>query len=106
MIWVCLALFIVAVLIACLACYRIEAAVDRMLTAVRDNHAECVVMSTKAISTAHAAQVLRAAADRWDAVENVARQKKLARERWSPEGPTLPAIWMRDLADEMMGEKK
>jgi hypothetical protein len=99
-IWVALALFALTVVVAALACYRIETTADRMIAAVRDNHALCVTSIHAAASTEHAADVLESAASAWGSVEEEGHRKWLAtRNQNSPH--SMPVIWLRDRAETL-----
>jgi len=47
------------------------------------------------------ASALRAAADRYDSVEEQNNLRILAQRRYETDGPSMPAIWLREQADKM-----
>jgi hypothetical protein len=65
------------------------------------NHANCIAHVAHVTSHRFIALWLRAAADRWDSMEEQPRLRRLADERYSPGGPSMPAIWMRAEADRL-----
>jgi hypothetical protein len=81
-------------------------AVERADRAKSQSHAFCLATINASVSRAHAADVLEDAAHRWDAVEEQGHLKVLAREHYVPGGPSMPAIWMRDRAAMLRGERE
>jgi hypothetical protein len=70
----------------------------------RRKHDECHEHTrgvAEAVATVIGRHVLQAAAAKWDSVEEQHRIKTLAREKYVPDGPSVPAIWLRELADQM-----
>jgi hypothetical protein len=43
--------------------------------------------------------VLRAAAEKFDAIEEQHKLKQMAAQEWKPDGPSVPAIWMLEQAE-------
>lgn len=100
MTWLALALFVLTAVVGGLICYRMEVTANRMVAAVKDSHADCVLMATSAISTAHATHVLRAAAERYDSVAEKKHIDRVVRNK-RDDPRSVPALWMLDLADRM-----
>lgn len=68
------------------------------------NHAKCIAHITSYVGDQFAANVLRAAAQAWDSIEEKPHIQRLGREQFLPEGPSMPSIWLRDRADTMAEE--
>lgn len=66
-------------------------------------HAKCIAHIAEYVGNEYAAMVLRAAAHDWDSAEESNRLKVLARLRYSAGGPGMPAIWLNDRADRLLG---
>jgi len=47
------------------------------------------------------ATALRHAAEQWDDPANQNHLRRLAREKYSPGGPSMPTIWLREQADKI-----
>lgn len=77
---------------------RLQEQVDNL---ARQKHTECVDRISSAASTKFAAETLRSAARDWDNPREQANLQRLARERYSPGGPSMPIIWLNDRADRM-----
>lgn len=79
---------------------RVEASARRSRQEQLD-HLACIKALRGHVEAAH----LRAAADRWDSVESKPRLQVLSQARYSPGGPSMPAIWLRDEADRLEGKQ-
>lgn len=89
-----------SVLSAC-AYHKITKVQTAMSMEKSRSHAMCVASIFSVVGDAHAARTLRSAADRWDSVEEAAMLTRMAREKYKPGGPSMPAIWMRAEADRL-----
>lgn len=67
----------------------------------RADHAKCIAHVADVTSKRMVAVTLRDLADRYDAGRETVRIERIKREDWTPEGPALPVLWLRDWADEM-----
>lgn len=63
------------------------------------DHAACTAHIADVVSDRFAAVVLRDLAERYDSVRGVSVMMKIQREKWTPDGPTIPALWMLHHAD-------
>jgi hypothetical protein len=63
------------------------------------DHAKCIAHIASATSNRVIAMALRERAEKWDSIENQADLRRLANERYSPGGPSMPTIWLREEAD-------
>ncbi len=63
------------------------------------DHAKCVAHIADVVSARFGAVMLRDMAERYDSVPEVATMMKIKREVWTPDGPTMPALWMLHQAD-------
>lgn len=67
----------------------------------QDEHAAChdktLALLTAASKRSDAA-LLDSTADAWESIEEQGTLKRLARERYHPGGPSMPALWLRDRA--------
>lgn len=50
------------------------------------------------------AQALRRAAAAWDSIEEEQAKRILAREKYVEDGPSIPAIWLREQATKLDGK--
>jgi hypothetical protein len=103
MIWVVVVCLLVTAFCVGLAAYCVDTTA-KALEFARLKHDEChqhTKVVAEYVATVIGKHVLQAAADKWDSVEEQMHIKTLAREKYEPEGPSVPAIWMRELADSM-----
>ena len=99
---VALILFLAAILyLVGSLCARI-ARLDKELRFTRArNHGLCVMDIIEIVHGAHDATLLRNLADKWDSPAEQGNLTILARERYSPGGPSMPALWLRAQADRL-----
>lgn len=64
-------------------------------------HTYCVSAISEFVSDRLIAQSLRTMAEKWDNVETQPLLTTLAREKYEPGGPGMPAIWLRYEADRI-----
>jgi hypothetical protein len=64
------------------------------------NHTACIMDIKEAVSRGHDAALMRRLADKWDSTEEQGNLKVLAREQYTPGGPSMPALWLRQQADQ------
>lgn len=103
MMWLFLVLWIMTVILLIAAFVRI-ADVQKEVCDEKTAHESCHEATLAVLSTASKrtdASALRAAADRWDSIEEQGNLKRLASERYKPGGPSMPTIWLRAEADRM-----
>lgn len=67
------------------------------------DHAKCVAHLTATSSNHFVAARVRDLADRWDSIEEQGNLRRLANERYTPGGPSMPVIWLRYQADQLEG---
>lgn len=93
--------FVIAALLAMLgaASIKVNALQSEARITRAGQHAVCILTIQQAISGAHDAVLLRQLADKWDSVAEQGNLRVLAREQYSPGGPSMPAIWLRQQAD-------
>lgn len=90
-------LVLVLFAMVCLLAARIE-------WLMHENHLDCHDHAHALLARVNhraAADALRAAADRWDSVEETRVKDTLARKFYKPGGPSMPAIWLRHEADRL-----
>jgi hypothetical protein len=62
------------------------------------DHAKCVALISSVVSNRVVAIAFRDAANRWDSIEEQADLRRLAREQFKDDGPSMPALWLREQA--------
>lgn len=62
-------------------------------------HVSCMMNIETIISKGHDEALLLSLADKWDTVEEQGNLQVLAREHYTPGGPSIPALWLRQQAD-------
>lgn len=65
------------------------------------DHASCVASVGLMVSAAHSAEALEEAARDYDSIEEQGTLKRLAREHYRPDGPSMPVIWLLDRAAQL-----
>ena len=95
--------FIIALLLILLILFfgAVMRAQNTALDAVLDSHADCLAQVSVQTSDIHAAMILRQAAHDLDSVEAKARIKELITHEWKGGGPSVPALFLIDLADKI-----
>lgn len=101
-------LFVVSALsalavVSIIKAYLLRRDLDSLLgrRAVTD-HRQCVSQVARGTRRQHEAQCLRAAADEYDTARGRLRLSKVMKQyRPGGEGPSIPALWMRDRADDI-----
>lgn len=106
MIWVFFFVWAVTFVALLWYAYRLDRAETARRLEKSRTHALCISAIFSQIGDAHAANVLRAAADRWDSIEEQPNLRRLANERYSAGGPSMPAIWLRTEADRLAPQDK
>ena len=66
-----------------------------------DNGQHVDAIMNSVVSNRAMAQTIRNLAERWDSIEEQANLRRLANERYSPGGPSMPVIWLREQAELM-----
>lgn len=94
-----IALLVVLIWLLVAALVKIDRLQERSRLAQTWDHAACTIGLMEAISKAHDADLLRRAADRWESPDEQGNLRILAREKYSPGGPSMPALWLRQQAD-------
>lgn len=85
------------------ACVKVEQHQEELRDRDFTEHYSCIDSINRAVSAAHDATLLRHLADRWDSVEEQGNLRILAREKYLPGGPAMPALWLRQQADKIEG---
>lgn len=91
---------IIALAIANLALVRVVFLLQRDK---RSDHAKCIAHIASVTSNRVVAMSLRELADHWDGVEGNSDKRRIANTLWIENGPTVPAIWLREQADRIEG---
>ena len=77
--------------------------IERLQRELRFNlarrHTLCLMDIKEVVSASHDAALLNRLADRWDSPDEQGNLRILAREKYNPGGPSMPAIWLRQQAD-------
>jgi hypothetical protein len=76
----------------------------KVLEATRRSHDDCHLHTkevAEGVATVIGKHILLAAAEKFDSIEEQQNIKVLAREQYTPDGPSVPALWLRQLADKM-----
>lgn len=66
-------------------------------------HAKCIAHVASFVGNQFAADVLEAAAHDFDSLEEKGNMKALARMKFTADGPSMPAIWLHDRANRILG---
>lgn len=61
-------------------------------------HALCLMQIREAVGAFHDAALLTVLAQKWDSPEEQTNLRVLAREKYVPGGPSMPALWLREQA--------
>lgn len=67
-------------------------------------HSKCMALIASFVGDSFAAQVLRVAADDYDSADEIHRKKVLAQD-YVEHGPSLPSMWLRDRAANILPEE-
>lgn len=96
-------MFIIAMCLFLAACWGLSQAQERVIEEknIHESCHEAVEAVLRTASKRTDASALRAAADKWDSVENQTLLKRLGRDEYEPGGPSVPAIWLRIQANQM-----
>lgn len=77
--------------------------VVRLLDEAQDDgtaaHAKCIAHIADVTSKRVVAVALRDLSERYDSVPEQAKIRTMARQAWSKEGPSIPALWLMKQAD-------
>lgn len=68
---------------------------------LRVTHSACIAHVASVTSHRFLADRLRDYADRWDSTDEQPALRRLASERYSPGGPSMPAIWLQVQAEQL-----
>lgn len=63
------------------------------------DHAKCIAHIASVTSDRFVASRVRDLAERWDSIEEQGELRRLANEKYTPGGPSMPVIWLRHQAD-------
>lgn len=63
------------------------------------DHAMCSNYIRTAVTAAFKAQILREAADRWESPRGQADARRISLSYYTPDGPPVPSLWLREWAD-------
>lgn len=91
---------VLLLLLLIVACRKLETS-QAEARSEADRHSEChdrVAGAVALVSGRIRSDLLRTLADRWDSVEEQPNLRRLAAEEYSPGGPSMPAIWLRQQA--------
>lgn len=82
------------------ACIKIEKVQDEVRREVAARHHDSLDFIDM-LQAKHEAYLLRRLADQWDHPSEQGVLSKLAREKYNPGGPSMPAIWLREQANKI-----
>ena len=103
MIWVAVICLLVTTLSVGLSVYCTDT-IAKALEFSKREHDECHVHTkdvAEGVATVIGKHILLAAAKKFDSIEEQQNIKTLAREQYTPDGPSVPALWLRELAHKM-----
>jgi cytochrome c556 len=97
---------IVLALLALLAaaCIKVERVQEEIRDRDFDEYHRSVEDIARHVRGAHDAALLHRMADRWESVEEQGNLRTLAREQYTPGGPSMPALWLRQQASLIQPE--
>lgn len=67
----------------------------------RKAHAKCIALVSHYVGNQFAASVLEEAANRFETPEGKRKLHSLVETDWKPDGPSMPALWMRREANRI-----
>lgn len=88
-----------------LACWRIETLECESKDIMEQDHAKCLAMVAAFVGDEFASRVLNAAAEDYDTAEGQANLIRVRNLMWVDGGPSIPSIWMRDRAHNILKEE-
>lgn len=65
------------------------------------DHAKCIALVTSVTSNRFLATRLRELGERWDSTDNLGELDRISRTKYKAGGPSVVALWLGELADEM-----
>lgn len=98
---VAVAFAIFSVISTCFVCYLLR----EQRAAEKVDHLKCAGMMAAFVGDKFAASVLDAAADHFETSEGQADLIR-ARLKWVVDGESIPAIWLRDRAEQMRAKEE
>lgn len=103
----CAVLVLCAILV--LAAVRIERLMwenrEIQADALESDHTKCMAMVAAFVGNDFAARVLEASADVYDSTDGQAALRRIASTVWTEEGDSVPAMWLRERADNMRADE-
>jgi hypothetical protein len=64
-------------------------------------HAKCIAHIASVVSNKFLAERMRELADKWDTSDEMSEHNRIANTLYKPGGPSVPAIWLREKADQI-----
>jgi len=97
----CTCLLLAILLVA--AFHRMNEMNTEVIGAEHTDHAKCIAHVAHYVGNEFAAQVLYAAAKDFDTMDGQAEVRTIAQTKWQEGDPSVPALWMIDRADLLLG---
>lgn len=73
---------------------------------MKTSHAKCMGMTAAFVGDKFAAAILDSCAERYDSMDGLGAQSRIRNTTWAEDGPSVPALWMREQADLMREKEK